>query len=76
MVTLMAVNVLSHFTTGRAYWDVSPPIVQTAGRRRVEGETRQVSLVRVYAIALNTYREAVRDKVSSECWCSRRASWR
>ena len=30
MVTLMAVNVLSHFTTGRAYWDVSPSAAESA----------------------------------------------
>lgn len=39
MVTLMAVNVLSHFTTGRAYWDVSPPTAQSASAD-VEGGAR------------------------------------
>lgn len=30
MIALMAVNVLSNFATGRAYWDVDEPIVEDA----------------------------------------------
>ena len=30
MVTMLAVNVLSHFTTGRAYWEAGPPGTEEA----------------------------------------------
>ena len=30
MITLMAVNVLSHFATGRAYWDATPAVAERA----------------------------------------------
>jgi hypothetical protein len=39
MLALMAVNVLSNFATGRAYWDVSPPAAEKA-HVEATGDTR------------------------------------
>ena len=54
MLALMAVNVLSNFATGRAYWDVSPPAAEKA---RVEREEAEKALSR--ALELDEHARAV-----------------